>query len=227
MKNPHHRLVSAFLVPRKHLSRFVAYAMLVAVAGMGSTWDTSPALAAPAPTPQALVTNVANQAINTMRQSASASEREARFTTLLKDDFDVPRIARFVLGKYWASASEQERKEFGTIFEAYLARAYSNRFGEYEGETVSVTGLRSEGNDSTIVSSEIVHQQGRPPVKLEWRIYKSGDDYRILDVSVAGISMVLTHKQEFASIMEHDGGGVAGLIRTIQMKLHDGSSAQR
>ena len=192
---------------------------------MVSTWDTSSAFAAAAANPQTLVTDVANQAIKTMSQSASASEREARFAMLLKDDFDVPRIARFVLGKYWASASEQERKEFSATFEAYLARAYSNRFGEYEGETVKVTGLRSEGNDSTIVSSEIVHLQGNP-VRLEWRIYKSGDDYRIVDVSVAGISMVLTHKQEFASIMEREGDGVAGLIHAIQMKLHDGSSAQ-
>ena len=209
------------------LRRFLAYMMLVAVAGFVPAWNTTQALAAVAANPQSFVNDVANQALKMMSQSPSEPEREARFTTLLRDDFDMPRLARFVLGRYWASASEQERKDFGAIFEVYLARAYSNRFGEYAGETVKVTGLRSESNDATIVTSEIIHQQGKPPVKLEWRIYRSGDDYRIADISVEGVSMVLMHKQEFASIIARDGGGVAGLVRAIQMKLNAGSSAQQ
>jgi phospholipid transport system substrate-binding protein len=161
-----------------------------------------------------------------MSQSPSEQMREASFTKVLEEDFDMPRISRFVLGRYWVSASEQERTDFRAIFEVYMARAYSRRFGEYAGETVKVTGLRSESNDATIVSSEIIHQQGGP-VKLDWRIYKSSNDYRIVDVSVEGVSMVLTHKQEFASIIERDGGGVAGLIQAVQMKLNSGSSPQQ
>jgi len=209
-------------VLRRHLRRVLICTMLIAVAGI----DPTQVVAAPAETPQSFVDDVASQVLKTMSQSPSEQARETSFTKLLEEDFDMPRISRFVLGRYWTSASEQERSDFRAIFEVYMARAYSRRFGEYAGETVKVTGLRSEGNDATIVSSEIIHQQGNP-VKLDWRIYKSGNDYRIVDVSVEGVSMVLTHKQEFASIIERDGGGVTGLIQAIRMKLNSGSSPQQ
>jgi phospholipid transport system substrate-binding protein len=204
-----------------YLRRLLARMMLAAVAGLVPAWGTQ-VLAAPAASPQSFVDDVATLAFKAMDQSHSDQEREKRFMSLLEQDFDVPRISRFVLGKYWASASDQERVGFRAVFETYMARAYSRRLGEYAGETVRVTGLRSEGETATIVNSEIIHQQGSPPVKLVWRIYKSGDDYRIVDISVEGVSMVLTHKEEFASIIERDGSGVAGLIRTIQMKLDGG-----
>ena len=59
-------------------------------------------------------------------------------------DFDVPGIARFVLGPYWRVASEPEKQEFRRLFEDYIVRVYSERFAQYRGEALRVTGSRSD-----------------------------------------------------------------------------------
>jgi len=139
----------------------------------------------------------------------------------------MPRISRFVLGRYWLSASEPEKQEFQRLFEEYVVRAYATRFSAYSGQTVKVTGSRMEGQDDAVVSSQIVQPQGGPPVKVDWAVKKSGSDYRITDVSVEGVSMVLTQKQEFAAVIERSGGGIAGLNKAIQDKLGATSMAQQ
>ena len=68
---------------------------------------------------------------------------KSRHQPLLRD-FDVPGIARFVLGPYWRVASEPEKQEFRRLFEDYIVRVYSERFAQYRGEALRVTGSRSD-----------------------------------------------------------------------------------
>jgi len=186
--------------------------------------EPSAALAATAASPEAFIESLARQALATITQGKTPDEREKSFRTLLDANFDVPRISRFVLGRYWLSASEADRQQFQTLFETYIVRAYSNRFSEYSGETVKVTGSRPQG-ELSLVSSQIVQTNGAPPVKVDWIVRKDGDDYRITDVSVEGVSMVLTEKQQFASVIERDGNGVAGLNKVIAAKIGGSETA--
>lgn len=219
------RIVSTLAAARS--PRGFARAAAVALAVCMAIMAPRPAIAAQAANAEAFVNSMASQVLRTMGQARSAQEREASFMIVLRDDFDMGRIARFVLGRYWLTASEKDRADFREVLQSYLARAYANRLGEYAGETVKVVGRRAEADGATTVNSEIIHQTGAPPVKLDWRIYVTGDDYRIVDVSVEGVSMVLTHKEEFAAIIERDGQGVAGLNRSIQAKMSQPAQPQR
>lgn len=186
----------------------------------------SPVLAASAQSPEAFINDLSGQALKAINDKTSAAEREKRFADLLETDFDLPRISRFVLGRYWLAASDPEKQEFQKLFETYVVRAYSNRFSEYSGETVKVAGSRGEGDDA-LVMSQIVRPNGAPPVKVDWRVHKNGNDYRIVDVNVEGISMALTQKQEFAAVIERGGAGVSGLNKVLQDKLNNTTTAQQ
>ncbi len=186
-----------------------------------------PVLAGAAQSPEGFINGLASEAIQTLSGHAPAAEREQRFKTMLSADFDMPRISRFVLGRYWLSASDQEKQEFQRLFEEYVVRAYATRFSEYSGQTVKVTGSRAEGQNDAVVSSQILQPQGGPPVKVDWTVRNSGGDYRITDVSVEGVSMVLTQKQEFAAVIERTGSGIAGLNKAIQDKLQGTNTAQQ
>lgn len=177
-----------------------------------------PAAAAAAASPEAFINDLASAALKTIANKATDADRETAFRKLLDANFDVPQISRFVLGRYWRTASDAEKQEFLSLFETYVVRAYSNRFGDYSGESVKVTGSRSQG-DLFIVASEILQTNGAPPVRVDWIVHKSGDDYRISDVSVEGVSMVLTEKQQFAAVIQRDGAGVAGLNKVLAAKL--------
>ena len=173
--------------------------------------------AAAAADPAALISQLGNRALEVLGQGSTPSQRVARFRELLREDFDVPGIARFVLGRYWNIATEQQRAEYVKLFEDYVALAYSTRLAEYTGETFKVTGSRPEG-DGAIVSSQIVRPGGAAPVKVDWRLTGRNGVYKISDVSVDGISMAVTQRSEFASVIQHNGGQVQGLIAMLREK---------
>jgi len=130
-------------------------AALVLVAGA-----FAPAIpAAAAADPAALISNLGSRALEVLGKDANQSQRVARFRELLREDFDVPGIARFVLGRYWNTATEEQRAEYVKLFEDYIALAYSTRLAEYTGETFKVTGSRSDA-DGAIVSSQIIRPAG-------------------------------------------------------------------
>jgi phospholipid transport system substrate-binding protein len=136
---------------------------------------------------------------------------------LLKQDFDVPGIARFVLGPYWRAASERERQEFRGLFEDYIVRVYSERFAQYRGETLRVTGSHSDP-ERALVTSEIVRPQGDPPIKVDWRLTTDDGLYKIADVIIDGVSMGASERAEFASVIQRSGGQVQGLLAMMREK---------
>ena len=177
---------------------------------------------------ETFISNLANEALKDLSDKLPEQELEKRFKTMLDKNFDLARISRFVLGRYWSSASDKEKQDFNNLFEAYVVRAYSVRFSEYSGETVKVTGSRSESAENTVVASQILQPDGAPPVHVDWVVRKDGDAFHIADVSVDGVSMVLTQKQEFAAVIERSGGGgVTALNKAIQDKMSGTATAQQ
>jgi phospholipid transport system substrate-binding protein len=170
--------------------------------------------------PAAMISNLGSQALQVLGKDATQSQRVARFRDLLREDFDVPGIARFVLGRYWNTATEEQRAEFTKLFEDYIAVAYATRLAEYTGETFKVIGSRPEA-DGAIVSSQILRPAGAAPVKVDWRV--TGRN-KISDVSVDGISMAVTQRSEFASVIQHNGGQVQGLIAMLRDKTMGAAS---
>ncbi len=180
--------------------------------------------AAAAADPAAMITNLGHRALEVLGKGAPQSERVARFRELLREDFDVPGIGRFVLGRYWNAATEEQRAEFIKLFEDYVAMAYATRLAEYTGETFKVTGSRPDA-DGAIVSSQIIRPAGAAPVKVDWRLTGRNGVYKISDVSVDSISMAVTQRSEFASIIQHNGGQVQSLITMLRQRTA-GSVAQ-
>ena len=201
---------------------FLGFAAALA-AGIGVAPETQ---AAGSKEAESFIGNLANEALKDLSDKLPEPELETRFRALLDKNFDMPRISRFVLGRYWNGANDQEKQDFQRLFEAYVVRAYSIRFSEYSGETVKVTGSRAESADNTVVASQILQPDGAPPVRVDWIVRKDGDQFRIADVSVDGVSMVLTQKQEFAAVIERSGGGVTALNKAIAEKINTASAAQ-
>ena len=173
--------------------------------------------AAAAADPAAVITNLGNQALQVLGSNVDPSQRVVRFRQLFSQDFDVPGIARFVLGRYWQIATPQQQQEFIGLFTSYIAVAYSDRLAEYSGETLRVTGSRAAA-DGAMVSSEIVRPNGAPPAKIDWLLTQENGAYKISDVIVEGVSMAVTQRSEFASVIQRNGGQVQGLITALRQK---------
>lgn len=185
---------------------------------LGVVCAAAPRLAA-AQDARAFIGTLGQQAIQVLGPSVPPAQRLARFRQLFHNDFDIPAIGRFVLGRYWRAASPQEQQEFLGLFQEYVVRAYSTRLGAYGGEPFQVTGVHAQGGD-TVVTSQIV-RQGGPPIEVDWHLSAEPGGYKIIDVDIGGVSMAVTQRDEFSSVIQRYGG-VAGLLAQLRQKLAEG-----
>jgi phospholipid transport system substrate-binding protein len=150
-------------------------------------------------------------------------DTENRFRALLNEGFDVPYIGRFVLGRYWNGATPAQRQEYLELFELLIVKVYADRFSEYSGqnldssETLRILGHRPEGERDAIVQSQIVRPDG-PPVMVEWRVRERDGQNKIIDVAVEGVSMSVTQRNEFASVIQRGGGSVEALLDALRQR---------
>jgi phospholipid transport system substrate-binding protein len=149
--------------------------------------------------------------------SLSLQEREKALGRVFDRGFDVPTISRFVLGRHWRAASQAQRKEYVRVFRDFIVKTYTRRFGTFAGERLEVTGVRAEGDGESVVASAI-KRDGGPSTRVSWRVRRNSNEYKIVDVMVEGVSMLITHRDEFGSVIRHKGNGVDGLITTLREK---------
>jgi phospholipid transport system substrate-binding protein len=160
-------------------------------------------------------------------RDASQDQRPRLFRELLRQNFDVPLIARFVFGRYWRIATPPEQEQLLGLFEDYLVLSYADRLSDYadSGAAPIIIGSRPI-EDGAIVSSEIILGRGPtdggrgaplPPIRVDWRLIAESGTYKIADVAVDGVSMAATERSEFAAI-ERDGGELPGLVSALQQR---------
>lgn len=163
------------------------------------------------------VATLGSQAIQVLGPAVPPEQRLARFRELFRTDFDITGIGQFVLGRYWRAATPQEQAEFLRLLQEYVAQAYSARLGPYGGAPFQVTGSRQNGAE-TVVTSQVVRANGQP-VQIDWYLINSGGQFKITDVYVGGISMKVTQRDEFASVIQQSGGQIEGLLARLRQKI--------
>lgn len=178
------------------------------------------ARSAAAADPTAVVNSLGNEALKVLGKDVDPNLRVTRFRELFNEDFNVAGLSRFVLGRYWRLATPQQQQEFVKVFTNYVALAYANRLAEYSGETLRVIGSRA-APDGQLVSSEIVRTNGQPPAHVDWLLTSENGAYKISDVIVEGVSMAVTQRSEFASVIQRNGGQVQGLITALRQKTEN------
>lgn len=164
------------------------------------------------------VRSFGDQAIAMLSDPAlGPEEREREFRRLLTDGFHLELIGRFVLGRHWRRASDEERAEFQRLFEDYVVASYAQQLANYAGEQLVIQRGQVKGERGALVSSQITRPQG-DPIQVEWRLRRAGEGWRIIDVVVEGISMAVTHRSEFSSVIGSHGGRIDGLLEVLRGK---------
>jgi len=168
------------------------------------------------------ISDLGQRTVQILAAKAPENEREAKCRAIFEEGFDIPTISRFVLGGYWRTASEAQRQDFTALFETYVIRAYAVRFNDYGGEQLKVTAARTEDEDNSMVQSVIARPSGAPPIKVDWRVNKTAKGFKITDVVVEGVSMAVTQRQEFASVIQRNGGQIDALLKLLREKTGQG-----
>ncbi len=147
----------------------------------------------------------------------SQTEKERDLRNLFRQNFDVPAISRFVLGKHWRGASTAERQDFVDAFEEMNTRQFLAMVGKFSEEMFSVVKVQQDAAKPNLsfVSTKIAQSEGEP-ISAVWRIRNNDGHYKILDIVVEGVSMAITLRHEYGAVVKSDG--VDGLIANMREK---------
>lgn len=148
-------------------------------------------------------------------RSGPPERRVAMMRDLVRRGFNLRLTSQFVLGKFWNRATADQRAEFQGLFTEYLVNSYARHIGSYQAETLAIIASHPVGSKDVLVETSVESSEGATnPI---WRVRAQGDEYKIIDVSIDGVSLALTQRREFAAVINNRG--LDGLLDLLREKL--------
>jgi phospholipid transport system substrate-binding protein len=188
---------------------------LIATSLLATAVLAAPALAQT--TPDALVRQISIDVIDTAKADKAIQAGDIARITALVDTKVMPSVnfevaTRSAVGPQWRQATPEQRSKLQTEFKALLLRLYAGALTQLKDQTVSVTRtLPAPGSTQVIVQTEV--KGSGEPIKLDYRLDKFSEAWKIIDVNVGGIWLVQNYRSQFAG--EITKGGIDGLINTL------------
>lgn len=149
-------------------------------------------------------------------KSVPMADRKESFRGIFKDGFDIPAIGRFVLGRYWRAADKAARAEFLVVFEDVMVERFAPQFAGYAGTKFKIGVIREVKDGNQIMVSTTVAPPNSEVVQVDWRLRNRDGQFKVLDVVAQGVSMVLTLRSEYASVLKSSGGRIDDLIALLR-----------
>ncbi len=146
--------------------------------------------------------------------SKTPAERQKYFQRLLANHVDIPMLAKFLAGRHWRRASTKQRTAYVSAFTDFMLQVFARQLGGARLDGFEVLGSKPVGRRDVMVMSRL--DRGGKPLKVEWRLRRRNNRFLVIDVTAGGVSMALTRRQEFAAIIQANGGHFDGLITKLQ-----------
>lgn len=173
--------------------------------------------------PEALVRKMTEDVLAAVRQDKDLQAGNRDKALALAEQKILPHVdfreaTRLAVGRGWASATPAQQEKLVSEFRAMLVRIYSNAIDTYRGQTLRVIPVKMAPNDTDVTVRNQYLSPGRPPVPVEYAMRKTPDGWKIYDIVVENVSLVLTYRGEFDQVMRKSG--VDGLIKRMNEKNH-------
>ena len=165
---------------------------------------------------ESFVSNFADNAIGILsNDSLDVNQKNLQFTDLVMSSIDMNLISKFVLSKYWKSATPEQRSAYINAFEEYFISSYANKLDQYSGEKIIIVSSDA-AKKFVIVKSNIV-RDGADTLKIElnWRLLTRDGQTKIIDLSIEGISLIIAQREEFQSYLNNNDGDLDSLINRL------------
>ncbi|WP_323001083.1 ABC transporter substrate-binding protein [Denitromonas sp.] len=174
-----------------------------------------------APSPDALVRTVMDEVLEIVRQDEAIQSGDASRAAALVDEkvlphFDFRIMTSLAVGRDWRQATPAQRDRLIGEFRTLLVRTYSNALTQYRDQQIDFKPLRAKAGDTDVTVRTEVRQPGAKPVEIDYALEKQGENWKVYDVIVAGVSLVTNYRSSFAS--EIRSGGIDGLIKALEAK---------
>lgn len=146
-----------------------------------------------------------------------AAQKRAAFREVFLKATDINKIARFTLGRYARSASKEQLAAFTKAFTDNVILTWADRFDGYAGESVKFQSTRQDKNDFYVTSMLDVPNTEND-IEVIWRINAKNDNLKLVDLVVEGVSMIMSYRNEYSSVLQQSGGDLQTLINLLDQK---------
>jgi len=171
--------------------------------------------------PDELVRKVTADVLDAIKSDTQLQAGDRKKALALAEQKILPHVdfaesAQLAMGKSWSLATPEQQEQIISEFRSMLVRIYSNAIDVYRGQTMKVRPVRlAPGATNVTVRNQFLHA-GRPPVPVEYAMKKTPGGWMIYDITVDGVSLVLTYRDEFNLITK--SSGIDGLIKRMKEK---------
>ena len=168
--------------------------------------------------PEDFVKELVNDALSKLSDiNLTKEQKENHIEVIALDNVDIPALSLYTLGEIRKSSKEEDITSFQSTFEKYFLKSLTSRLTDYSTSEFKVINSDKKSANYTIVSSQVVPNDGGPQIKIDWRIYtKNPDKPLIRDLIVEGLSLARTQKEEFASILSSNNNDIKILINKLE-----------
>ena len=168
--------------------------------------------------PEALVKKMTDDVLTAIKGDKQLAAGDRQKALKLAEEKILPHVdfgeaTRLAVGRAWNDASPEQRKRLVAEFRSMLVRTYSNAIGAYEGQTMRVLPVRMKPDDTEVTVRNQFIRAGGKPVAVDYQMLKKDAGWKIYDISVEGVSLVLTYRSEFDTIVKQQG--IEGLIKRL------------
>ena len=172
--------------------------------------------------PGDLVRKVTQEVLDAIKSDKQLAAGDKQKALRLAEEKVLPYIdfeesTRLAVGRAWPQASVEQKKRLVEEFRRMLVRTYSSAIEGYQGQTLKVLPARGkqEYQDEATVRTQFIRAGGQP-LSIEFQMRKPGQGWKVYDISVEGVSLVITYRSEFDAVMRQDG--IDGLIKRLTQK---------
>ena len=167
--------------------------------------------------PDIFVQSTVNRASQVLSDNLTKDQKIEKLKSIAQETVDIEGIGMYTLGAYRKTLTDDQKKEYKTLFREYFLKTFSSRLAEYSNPEIQVNSKEKLNKNYTMVSSILVETEQRPEININWRIYtKNSDDPKIRDLIIEGLSLARTQKEEFSSIIQSNDGNIEGLFSNLR-----------
>ncbi len=167
--------------------------------------------------PDALVKSTAQHVIVLLKQAQGHDHQQRKeILETVEPDFDFTHMTRLAVGRYWRQATPQQQAALTQQCRALLVNTYANSLSRYRNQTIQYKPLRLEPGADYATVRTLVVESGGQPIPIDYHMQKMPDGWKVYDVVVDGVSLVINYRSSFADEIQRSG--IAGLIGVLQRK---------
>lgn len=172
--------------------------------------------------PNKFIETVGNNALQALRNAPDAQQGDLNRINELVDEYVLPYVnlektTRLAAGRYWRQATPQQRQQLVEAFKGTLIRTYSGALSKVDQvSSLNMLPFRGDPNADDVVVRSTISQRNGPPVAVDYRLEKTPDGWKIYDLAVEGIWLILNYRNQFAD--EINRSGIDGLIQLLNQQ---------